>query len=409
VLGESSANAAAATGAGTTNGVSLKQFGTWQALLTSSQTASLTGIITLGGVAVMKYIGLIITALLVLALVGGQVWLMNNPSVTSNAQSTHSDSNKSSQTGAADMPDSDRLAELVKLFAYRDKPDLNPETVFKIEPYPIDGLQDLKLKIINVLYLAPDGEEFNSRLLIYHAGNLNRFCETTGGSGFMSAVMSQKKLYYTYSWGSGIHRSHVGQLSLVDNSLLISENDGLRDDDVFVKKVGDTIRVEKGEFETFNTWSKAQPVGTVSDKQSGFNVVDSSGKALKPFAGKLETYRPSGTIETQQNAIVYHLTDGVLVHETFGNGQHYYLIQYPAQLVGLTPKGLSVAYEKMGLDNPVKDVARETADHIVVILLGESRMVFHSTVKKVDAALIEGIIHDFNAETTVQKIYDQTK
>lgn len=178
------------------------------------------------------------------------------------------------------------LTALVKEFAFRDKPKLARDTEFKIEPYPIEGIRALDLQIVLARYLAPDGSEFNSALFVVHAGKLTPFAETLGGSGLMSAVVSGKKLYYTYSWGSGIHRSHLGQLFVTGGKLTFVESGALVDKDCFVKQDGPTLRLEKGDFHTFNTWKPGQKLGDITPTDTGFTVRDETGKEIAKLSGK---------------------------------------------------------------------------------------------------------------------------
>jgi hypothetical protein len=146
------------------------------------------------------------------------------------------------------------LKILVKNYAFRNKPELKADTQFAIEEYAIDGLKALDVQIILARYLAPDGSQFNEALLIYHDGKLAPFANAFGGHGLMSAVVSGGKLYYTYSFGSGRHRCHLAQLSIVGGKLAFAESGPLLEQDCFVKKDGARLRLEKGEFEKFNAW-----------------------------------------------------------------------------------------------------------------------------------------------------------
>jgi hypothetical protein len=178
------------------------------------------------------------------------------------------------------------LETLVKDYAFRNKPGLNPDTHFGIEEYAIDGLKALSLQIILARYLLPDGSQFNEALLIYHDGKLIPFARAFGGHGLMSAVVSGGKLYYTYSFGSGRHRSHLGRLSIVGGKLIFAESGPLLDQDCFVKQDGARLRLEKGEFERFNAWKAGQKIGEIGARESGFAVLNDAGKEIEALAGK---------------------------------------------------------------------------------------------------------------------------
>src|SRR5262245_9305425 len=144
------------------------------------------------------------------------------------------------------------LKTLVKNYAFQNQPKLRADTQFAIEEYAIAGLKALDVQILLARYLAPEGSQFNEALLIYHNGKLTPFANAFGGHGLMSAVVSGGKLYYSYSFGSGRHRSHLAQLSIVGGKLVFAESGPLLDQDCFVKQDGARLRLEKGEFKKFN-------------------------------------------------------------------------------------------------------------------------------------------------------------
>jgi hypothetical protein len=178
------------------------------------------------------------------------------------------------------------LETLVRDFAFRLKPSLKSDTRFAIEEYSIDGLKALKVRIILARYLSPDGSQFNEALLIYHDGKLTPFACTFGGSGLMSALVLDGKLYYTYSWGSGIHRSHVGRLTIFGGKLMFAESGPLFDQDCFIKRDGARLLLEEGEFLGFNAWKTGQRIGEISANESGFAVINGAGKEIESLVGK---------------------------------------------------------------------------------------------------------------------------
>jgi hypothetical protein len=103
----------------------------------------------------------------------------------------------------------------------------------------------------------------------------------------MSAVISGGKLYYTYSFGSGLHRSHLAQLSIVGGKLAFAESGPLLDQDCFVKQDGARIRLEKGEFVKFNAWKAGRRIGEIAAKESGFVVLDEAGMEIETLAGRI--------------------------------------------------------------------------------------------------------------------------
>lgn len=166
------------------------------------------------------------------------------------------------------------LTPLVKEYAFREMPALNPQTVFKVEEYQITGLWEaLKMQLFLARYMLPDGEQFNEQLLIFHNGQITPFASTFGGWGLMSAVVLDNALYYTYSWGSGIHRSHIGKLTVEDEKLNILESDGYFHQDIFVSHKDGKIQVESGRFSGFNAWETISYLGTLQAKDATFILV----------------------------------------------------------------------------------------------------------------------------------------
>lgn len=188
--------------------------------------------------------------------------------------------------GADEGTGPDALKALVTEYAFREKATLNPDTEFKIEEYSIEGLKALGVQILLARYLSPKGSQFNESLFICHAGKLTPFAVTFGGHGLMSAAVSEGSMYYTYSWGSGEHRSHVGRLTVVNAKPVVAESGPLLGEDFFIKKDGAAIRLEKGTFEKFNGWKSGEKAGSVAGKETGFAVIDDTGKEIERFAGR---------------------------------------------------------------------------------------------------------------------------
>ena len=175
----------------------------------------------------------------------------------------------------------ENLAPFVRERAFRDQPELNPETVFKIKEYDVENLWEaLKIQLLLVRYKSPQGESFNERLLACHDRKLTPFACASGGHGLMSAVMVGDELYYTFSWGSGIHRSQIGRLSADGAGLTINESGGYEDVDLFVRKDGDGIRVEAGRFVSFNSWEPGRTFGWLRTKGSFLAVIDDKGNEI---------------------------------------------------------------------------------------------------------------------------------
>ena len=182
----------------------------------------------------------------------------------------------------------DGLPQLVRQWAYDTQPGLRGKGVrFAIEPYSVPGLKDaLDLGLILVRFLsAEEGQQFNEAILIHRDDTLTTFASAFGGFGLMSAVVAEGSLYYSYSFGSGIHRSHVGVLRKNgEGELELRESGGYFSDDLFVRVKEGEIVVESGQYETFNRWSSPKSFGKVRAKAAAFTIVDGAGKE-KPGEG----------------------------------------------------------------------------------------------------------------------------
>ena len=103
----------------------------------------------------------------------------------------------------------------------------------------------------------------------------------------MSAVMVGDELYYTFSWGSGIHRSQIGRLSADGAGLTINESGGYEDVDLFVHKADNRVQVEEGRFIDFNSWESGRTFGWLRTQGLSFTVIDNAGnKIVSRFDGQ---------------------------------------------------------------------------------------------------------------------------
>jgi hypothetical protein len=123
-------------------------------------------------------------------------------------------------------------------------------------------------------------------VLIYHDGKVASLAPSNGGYGIMSGLVSDGAFYYTYSWGSGIHRSHVARLEIKDGKLISSDTGGFKDLDLFVSDAPDgKVRIKSGKFESFNHYRDPKEFGIItSDSSSKLKILDSKGNSLPPTA-----------------------------------------------------------------------------------------------------------------------------
>ena len=175
-----------------------------------------------------------------------------------------------------------------------EKPQFNPETKLDVQVLHFDDSGDFNdsddssgLQLLHVRYLSPDGQLFKEESLVAHGEDLHTLGKSFGGFGLMSAVKVGDAIYYTYSWGSGIHRSHVGELSVVSGELMIRESGGFANADLFVRTAEGGVLVEAGDFESFNNWKSAEPLGVVGVAGTSLRIVDSHGiEQTPPFVAQ---------------------------------------------------------------------------------------------------------------------------
>lgn len=175
------------------------------------------------------------------------------------------------------------VAPLVREYAFREKPKLDPETQFKIEEYEVQGLwQDLKMQLFLVRYgpNVADRRFAGEWIALYHDGKVTSFASAFGGPGLMSAFVMDSNLYYSYCFGSGIHRSHIGRLSKDGREIRIVESGGYASTHLFVRNVAGRIQVEAGTFAGFNSWKAERHVGWLKIKESSLAIVDTTGAEI---------------------------------------------------------------------------------------------------------------------------------
>jgi len=175
----------------------------------------------------------------------------------------------------------EEIMAIVREHAFREQATLNPTTQIKIEEYHVEGLEEaMGIQLLFIRYLSPDGEQFNERMQVYRDGSLVTFGSTFGGFGLMSAAMHEDRLFYTYSWGSGIHRSHVGTISIEGDQLQFWETIGFVNQDLFVRSVSGDISVEVGSYLDFNSWEKSDVLGGGRLMENSLSIIDHDGNEI---------------------------------------------------------------------------------------------------------------------------------
>ncbi len=114
------------------------------------------------------------------------------------------------------------------------------------------------------------------------AGKILPFGSSAGGVGVMSAVVQGDAFYYTYAFGSGIHRSHVGRLRLVDGEPQQHESAPFPQD-LFVEKAGDGVRVVQATYREFNAWENGVEHGRIDPAEKyRLRIIDAHGAEVVP-------------------------------------------------------------------------------------------------------------------------------
>ncbi|HEY1789206.1 MAG TPA: hypothetical protein VGJ73_13680 [Verrucomicrobiae bacterium] len=204
---------------------------------------------------------------------------------------------------AEDDPTPEQLEPLVRAFVFKSIPGLNTNSTapafvltsipslntnnleIKIHKMEVKGLwEELQVEAITVECLR-NGQWFNGFAGIYHNGKITVIAPTFGGFGLMSGLVSRGKFYYTYSWGSGIHRSHVARLRFENGKLEIEGSGGFQDKDLFVSTdLGGKVNVLSGMFKEFNHWEAASEIGFVGGTNSaGLEIIDANGNVAPTF------------------------------------------------------------------------------------------------------------------------------
>jgi hypothetical protein len=112
-----------------------------------------------------------------------------------------------------------------------------------------------------------------------------------------------------------------------------------------------------------------------------------------------------GEIERLPNATIYHLKDGVFIHEVFEGADHYYLVDdYIVKSCEPTQEGLS--YVKK---NGNAGVAQRASVGEILGVLRDSDSRGLVTSLRGDEATIKRVIEGFNADATVESMRNLTR
>lgn len=190
----------------------------------------------------------------------------------------------------------------------------NPYTL-RLTMHEVSGLWDsLGICLFVAEYRSADGTWFRNEEFLYRKGAIRYFTDCFGGWGMMSGQMMGSALYYTYSWGSGIHRSHIGRLSIDHDTIVIRESGGYADKDLYVAEPENGVipvflyKIRK--MISFNELdSSAVKWGYVHEGAASISIIDTLGNEITPnFTVMVAKSRTGSLGSNDSRGKKYHLS-----------------------------------------------------------------------------------------------------
>jgi len=156
------------------------------------------------------------------------------------------------------------LMEQVRKYSFAANPELNPQTTFEINHYEIDKIQEILETQVLLVKDIHDGQAFIGTLFFYRNNTLTPFAGTAGRHGLLSGLVYEKSFYYTYSWGTEEHRSHIGRAMIIDDKVVFQTTDQYVNQYIFVKLASDNrIEVVSGKYINLNNWTEEMIIGEI--------------------------------------------------------------------------------------------------------------------------------------------------
>lgn len=112
-----------------------------------------------------------------------------------------------------------------------------------------------------------------------------------------------------------------------------------------------------------------------------------------------------GDIERLENTDVYHLADGVFLHERHEGGNFYYLIEETASDYRLTPDGWEVEFGGKSRGAAILERPPENVVAAIITLIPEDGL--EATRFPLDRGTLESVVQEFSEATTVGEIYQR--
>jgi hypothetical protein len=177
-------------------------------------------------------------------------------------------------------------------------PDLASDTTFAVTELSVAGLWEaLNVQLFHVSFVGADSQPFREEFYARHGSDLELLVGNGGAYGLSSATVSDDALYYSYAFGSGLVRSHIGRLRVRDCVLERVESGGYAPSGgpslLFVKASGDLLTragavvAEAGVYDAFNSWHAEVWFGTVLAAETSIGLVDADDQLIEPNFPKL--------------------------------------------------------------------------------------------------------------------------
>ena len=171
----------------------------------------------------------------------------------------------------------EQATTLVRAEIFERQPGMNPQVQAPLLELSTDELWE---RLSAQLFQVTEGVREGSTYLLFD-GSVEPLGESFGGHGVMSCCVTDldadgsPELVYSYSWGSGIHRSQLAVARIVAGRFLVEEPHLAFGGDLFVRKVSNTrVVVESGGYEgRFGAWTREAVLGTLVVEPCGSELV----------------------------------------------------------------------------------------------------------------------------------------
>lgn len=177
-----------------------------------------------------------------------------------------------------------QIAQLVRSFYASSHTNLNPAAEFEIRIEPVRDLWEaLGIQIMKAR-LVVGGQEASRFGCVLYGGTVTELGRSFGGYGLMSGLVKGQSFYFTYSFGSGLQRSQVGKLQIVEGAVKLWATDDFFERDLFLRRTDSAIAIESGLFQVFNGWTEPGDFGWIDESDpAATKVIGLDGSVLSVF------------------------------------------------------------------------------------------------------------------------------